>query len=76
MTGVKKKTDGESAFQLIIDKLKITIIIIPLKNLLDSQLISYYLENTLRNGMKSYYELDKTGKIVFLREKMIKKFMN
>nr|QDY52394.1 transcription factor TFIID [Mimiviridae sp. ChoanoV1] len=74
MTGVKKKIDGEIALKLIIEKLKITSGEVPLKNLLDSQLISYYLDITGKDVVeKSYYELDKTGKIIFLKEQMIEK---
>ena len=74
MTGVKKKIDGEIALNLIIEKLKITSGKVPLKNLLDTQMISYYLDITGKDVVeKSYYELDKTGKIIFLKEQMIEK---
>ena len=74
MTGVKKKIDGEIALKLIIEKLKITSGKVPLKNLLDSQMISYYLDITGKDVVeKSYYELDKHEKNIFLLENMIEK---
>ena len=72
MTGIKKKEDGEKALQLIIDKLKVTNGISPVKNLLDSQLIKYYLQVTNEYLLDdSFYELDKTNKPILLREKML-----
>ena len=72
MTGVKKKEDGETALKLIIEKLRVTSGIIPVKKLLDSQLIDYYLK--IKNEKiidDAYYELDKDGKPVLQRNKII-----
>ena len=76
MTGIKKKEDGEKALQLIIDKLKVTNGISPVKNLLDSQLIKYYLQVTNEYLLDdSFYELDKHDKPVLLRNKIVKKYL-
>jgi TATA-box binding protein (TBP) (component of TFIID and TFIIIB) len=73
MTGVKKKVDGEEALKLILEKLKATNGIIPVKYLLDSQLIKYYLELTNKQYIdESFYELDKDNKPVLMREELLK----
>lgn len=72
MTGVKKKEDGEIALQLILEKLRVTNGIVPVKKLLDSQLIDYYLKLTDKKLLDdSFYELDKDDKPVLLRNKII-----
>ena len=74
MTGVKKKEDGEYALNLIIEKLKITKGIIPIKNLLDSQLIKYYLEVFDEQVLdENFYEKDKDNKAVLKREQILKR---
>ena len=46
--------------------------IIPAKNLLDSQLIKYYLQVTEEYLLDdSFYELDKTNKPILMREKIL-----
>lgn len=73
MTGVKKKADGEEALNLILEKLKKTNGIIPIKYLLDSQLIKYYLELTDKQYIdESFYELNKDNKPILLREELYK----
>ena len=73
MTGVKKKVDGEAALQLIMEKLKKTNGIIPVKYLLDSQLIKYYLELIDEQYIdEGFYELDKDNKPVLLRDELLK----
>jgi TATA-box binding protein (TBP) (component of TFIID and TFIIIB) len=73
MTGVKKKVDGEEAVLLIMEKLKKTNGIIPVKYLLDSQLIKYYLELTDKQYIdEEFYELDKDNKPVLMREELLK----
>lgn len=73
MTGVKKKADGEEALNLILEKLKKTNGIIPIKYLLDSQLIKYYLELTDKQYIdEEFYELNKDNKPILLREELYK----
>lgn len=73
MTGVKKKADGEEALNLILGKLKKTNGIIPIKYLLDSQLIKYYLELTDKQYIdEEFYELNKDNKPILLREELYK----
>ena len=73
MTGVKKKVDGEEALKLILGKLKKTNGNIPVKYLLDSQLIKYYLELTDKQYIdESFYELDKDNKPLLMREELLK----
>ena len=72
MTGVKKKKDGEMALNLIIDKLKETNGLVPVKNLLDSQLIDYYLEISNKSLIDDeYIEKDKDLKNILNRTKII-----
>lgn len=71
MTGVKRKDDGEAALELIIEKLKLTNGLVPIEKLLDSQLIKHYLEVMDIDFLdESFYEVDKNGKKVLLREKI------
>jgi len=73
MTGVKKKVDGEAALQLIMEKLKKTNGIIPVKYLLDSQLIKYYLELIDEQYIDEiFYELNKDNKPVLMRDELLK----
>ena len=77
MTGVKKKVDGELALNLIIEKLKETNGLIPVKYLLDSQLINYYLEVTDKTSIDdSYIEMDKDMKNILNREKILEEIYN
>ncbi len=72
MTGVKRKEDGEAALQLIIEKLKLTNGLIPVDKLLDSQLIKLYLGVTNIDFLNdTHYEVDKNGKNVLLRDKIL-----
>ena len=72
MTGVKKKTDGEIALNIIIDKLKETNGLVPVKNLLDSQLIKYFLEVSNKSLIDDeYIEKDKDLKNILNRLKII-----
>ena len=72
MTGVKKKKDGETALNLIIDKLKETNGLVPVKNLLDSQLINYFLEVSNKSSIDDeFIEKDKDLKNILNRTKII-----